>query len=79
MEIYGTDPDFVLGGFHLMKHGDPYTNEEIDLIKETAKILSGYNTVFYTGHCTSKPAFDIMKEIMGEKLYALSSGKVLNI
>ena len=76
-EIFSSDPDYVLGGFHLMKHTSPYTDEEIRLIKETAEILSGYNTIFYTGHCTSQRAFDIMSEIMGDKLHALTSGGVI--
>jgi len=79
VEIYGTDPDYVLGGFHLMKHGDLYTDDEISLIKETAEILAGHNTVFYTGHCTSAPAFDIMSSIMGDQLHALTSGGIIYI
>ena len=34
-------------------------------------------TVFYTGHCTGKIAFDIMKEIMGEGLQKIHSGETL--
>jgi 7,8-dihydropterin-6-yl-methyl-4-(beta-D-ribofuranosyl)aminobenzene 5'-phosphate synthase len=33
------------------------------------------NTFFYSGHCTGIPAFEMMKEIMGDKLIALHSGE----
>jgi hypothetical protein len=39
--------------------------------------LSKLETVFYSGHCTSIPAYDIMKEIMGDKLRALHSGEAV--
>ena len=32
---------------------------------------------FYSRHCTSIPAYDIMKEIMGDKLRALHSGEAV--
>ena len=40
-----------------------------------ARELAKLNTVFYSGHCTGEPAFELMKEIMGEKLIALHSGE----
>lgn len=66
-------PSKVISGFHMMKKG-AYTEEEVRTIKETARELKKKNTVFYTGHCTGQAAFDIMKEIMGEKLVLLHSG-----
>ncbi len=74
-EIFGTDPDYVITGFHMMKKDGEHTEEEKAVILETAKELSKMNTVFYSGHCTGIPAFEMMKEIMGEKLIALHSGK----
>ena len=41
------------------------------LMEELAKM----NTFFYSGHCTGIPAFEMMKEIMGDKLIALHSGE----
>ena len=35
------------------------------------------NTVFYSVHCTDIPAFDMMKNIMGEKLIAMHTGERL--
>ena len=69
----GGEPDMVISGFHFMKDG-AYTPEEIRDIQDTARELARMNTVFYSGHCTSQNAFDLMKDIMGEKLQALHSG-----
>lgn len=72
-EIYGGMPTRVISGFHMMKKTS-YTEEEKRLILETAKELAGYETVFYTGHCTGDEAFALMKPVMGEKLVRLRSG-----
>jgi len=72
-DVYGCAPAAVFSGFHFMKRA-PYTDAEIDDITATARELAAMDTVFYTGHCTSQPAFDLMKPIMGEKLRALHSG-----
>ena len=71
--VYGSYPDRVISGFHLMQKTE-YTKEDIRIIEETAQELSKMDTVFYTGHCTGQAAFDIMKEIMGEKLFPIHSG-----
>ncbi len=75
---YGADPDLVISGFHFMKAG-PYTPEEEETILKTAEELRGMDTLFYTGHCTSLPAFALMKNVMGEKLQALHSGLELPV
>ena len=59
----------------MMKRDGNYTNEEKAVIIQTARELSQMNTVFYSGHCTGTPAFEMMKEIMGDKLIALHSGE----
>ena len=76
-EIFGGDPDFVLSGFHMMKRDGEHTEEEKAVILQTARELAKMNTVFYSGHCTGIPAFELMKEIMGDKLIALHSGEQL--
>ena len=72
-EIYGTVPDAVVSGFHMMKASE-YTPEEIENIEETAKELAGYKTMFYTGHCTGQSAFEIMKPLMPENLRPIHAG-----
>ncbi len=48
---YGSQPDAVISGFHLMKKSG-YTDDEITEIIDTAKRLKEYRTTFYTCHCT---------------------------
>jgi 7,8-dihydropterin-6-yl-methyl-4-(beta-D-ribofuranosyl)aminobenzene 5'-phosphate synthase len=71
---YGTVPDLVVSGFHLMKKTD-YSDSEIDEIKAIAEELKDYPTRFVTCHCTGTTAFDVMKGIMGDKLEYVHSGE----
>ncbi|MCI8615405.1 MBL fold metallo-hydrolase [Parablautia intestinalis] len=72
-EIYGKDPDAVISGFHMRKKSG-YTKEDIEMIKETAGQLKKSSSIFYTGHCTGEHPYQLMKEIMGEKLVYVHSG-----
>ena len=76
-ELFGADPYMVISGFHMMKPAE-YEPSELELIKETARELSGMKTVFYSGHCTGA-AFEHMKKIMGEQLQRLSTGLTISI
>lgn len=78
-EIFGNAPDYVISGFHMMKRDGEYTDDEISVIQQTAKELADMDTVFWSGHCTGEPAFEIMKKIMGNKLNALHSGEDIQI
>ena len=73
-EIFGNAPDYVITGFHMMKKDGEHTDEEKAVIIQTARELSKLDTVFYSGHCTGIPAFELMKAVMGDKLIALHSG-----
>ena len=73
-EIFGSAPDYVVSGFHMMKRDGVYTDDETAAIRRTAQALSRLPTVFYSGHCTGETAFSIMREIMGDQLIALYSG-----
>ncbi len=75
-EIFHSEPDMVISGFHLMKEGE-YTQDEILNIRNIARELAEMDTVFYTGHCTGEEACGIMEEIMGEKLRVLHSGMTI--
>lgn len=68
--LYGCDPRIVVSGFHMVQQ--EYTDADLDEIRQTAMELSKMNTVFYTGHCTGHKAFDVLKDIMGEKLKAIN-------
>lgn len=73
-ELYHSEPDMVISGFHMMKKTE-YDKEEIQNIKDTAVELAGYRSHFCTGHCTGLPAFHILKEIMGEQLTYVHCGE----
>ena len=72
--LFGGEPDYVISGFHMMKRDAEHSEEEKAVIIQTARELSQMKTVFYSGHCTGIPAFELMKEIMCDQLIALHSG-----
>lgn len=72
-EIFGSEPDAVVSGFHMQKKSG-YTQEDLSVIREIGKELQKKNTVFYTGHCTGEIPYQIMRECMGEKLLYVHSG-----
>lgn len=75
-ELYHRDPDIVISGFHMMKATD-HSDAERAVILATARELASMNTIFYTGHCTGRPAYDLMKPIIAAKLRPISSGTVI--
>ncbi len=66
-------PDVLIGGFHFMKIHDRA------FLEEAAKTLLEQPTVYYTGHCTGEAQFAVMKEHMGTRLQALSTGTVAEL
>ena len=75
-EIFHSDPDMVISGFHMMKE-EEYSSEDVLNIQNIAHELVKMNTVFYTGHCTGEEACGMMKEFMGEKLQVIHSGDTI--
>lgn len=62
-------PDVLVGGFHFMKL-DPAGEE----LETAAAMLARYPTTYYTGHCTGEAQFDVLKDVLGERLHRLSGG-----
>lgn len=77
-ELFGGEPDVAISGFHMMKKSG-YSEEDLDMIADTAKELSKVNTVFCTGHCTGTEPFEAMKKIMGGQLRYVHSGDEIRI
>lgn len=71
-EIYTDMPDVVISGFHMVQK--EYSDEDIKNIQNTAEELKQYPSLFFTGHCTGREAFNVMKSIMGEQLGEIHSG-----
>lgn len=72
-ERYGSDPDIAVSGFHLMKK-EPYSETELAEVLNTAQELKTYRTKLVTCHCTGVPAYEAMKEILGEQLSYAHAG-----
>ena len=73
-EKYGSLPDIVVSGFHLMLKREYRENELLE-VRAIAEELSRYQTKFYTCHCTGVPAFEEMKKIMGDQLEYVHCGE----
>ena len=77
-EKYGTLPDVVISGFHLMLKRE-YRENELQEVRSIAEELSNYQSQFYTCHCTGVPAYEEMKKIMGDKLKYVHSGEAITL
>lgn len=72
-ELYGGEPDYVFSGFHMKKRGG-YTVEDVREVIDTASELKRMHTCFYTGHCTGRGPYAVMREIMGSRLHYMHCG-----
>jgi len=70
-------PDVFVGGFHFMKL-DPDT-EDREILRQAAQEMLSHPTVYHTGHCTGTQQYDFLKEIMGERLHSISTGKRVTV
>ncbi len=71
-EVSATFPDkkiyALLGGFHLYKRSD----DDVKALCE--RLLDTGIEHIYTGHCTGERAFNIMKDMLGDKVLQIYSG-----
>ena len=65
---------YIFGGFHLYNPVSKQT-EDRTLIENIANEFKHENVKIYTGHCTGKKAYKILKSIMGDNIEELSTGK----
>ena len=67
-------PDVFVGGFHFkqLSPTDPR-------LKAWGERMAAYDTAFYTGHCTGAEQYAVLKDILGDRLNALSTGAVFEI
>ena len=73
-EKYGSLPDIVISGFHLMLKRE-FREDELREVRSIAEELRTYQAKFFTCHCTGIPAFEEMKRIMGDQLGYVHSGE----
>lgn len=67
-------PDILVGGFHFksLSPQDPR-------LRHWGEILAASGTVFYTGHCTGAPQFEVLRPLLGDRLHAISTGTTLEL
>ena len=69
------------GGFHMMGikgvETCSYSKEEVQAVAKT--LLTSSEADFYSGHCTGFIAFDWLKEVLGDRLAAMASGKTFEV
>lgn len=75
---YGRDPDVVIGGFHLMRRTGE-TSEDLKTAEDIAVELARKATKFYTCHCTGIPSYEVMKNIMGDKIEYIRCGERISV
>ena len=68
------DIKYILGGFHLYNPATKKTEDKV-LIENIANEFKSENVKIYTGHCTGKNAFEILKSVLGDKIEEISTGK----
>ncbi len=71
--LFGSYPDYVVSGFHMMKK-TPYTEADKALAEETAQALKETGAKFFSGHCTGDEAMEILLDVLGEGLTVMHSG-----
>ena len=70
------NPDVFVGGFHFMKQE---VSEKNALLDNASYILSSYQTVYYTCHCTGFEQYKYLKEKMDKKISYISSGEIITL
>lgn len=72
------EPDYLIGGFHFMDiNVDTAVGRK--RLEDAAEELLGYDTKYYTGHCTGMEQYEYMKNIMGNRLEYIYTGKSFEI
>ena len=71
----------VLGGFHLMNPRTKKLSEKEEIVVEIGKKLYEKSNLemVYSGHCTGKEAYTLLKKQMKEKLDYFATGRVIQI
>lgn len=63
----------MIGGFHLFNKSDDYVKAFAQRLEDAGALH------IYTGHCTGQKAFNILKNELGDKVHAFSTGLVFEL
>ncbi|PKM54865.1 MAG: MBL fold hydrolase [Firmicutes bacterium HGW-Firmicutes-5] len=77
-ELTQTYPTHVIGGFHLSKSSSGI-KEEDQVVKAIGDYLIETGVMCYTGHCTGENAFLQLKDILKNRIKALTTGLIISI
>ena len=70
-----------IGGFHMMGLSGAsscgYSKEEVQEV--AGKLLKSSEAKFFSGHCTGTIAFSWLEEVLGERMVALQTGRVIEL
>jgi len=76
--LRGVFPDYAIGGFHLhSRSGDK--DEDPAAVEDIARYLLESGTTFWTCHCTGLRSYELLKNVMHDKINRLSAGDELKI
>lgn len=75
--MHWLEPDVLAGGFHFMKK--ELSSDGNAFLNKASETLLGYNTMYYTCHCTGYLQYMYLKERMGAKLRYLAGGEKVEI
>jgi 7,8-dihydropterin-6-yl-methyl-4-(beta-D-ribofuranosyl)aminobenzene 5'-phosphate synthase len=78
IEMEQRAPDYVLGGFHLYS-SSAEQNESPATIAQIGEYLRRTGSVYFTGHCTGLEPYRRLKDIMGDRLEYLATGRTIEI
>ena len=67
-------PDVFFGGFHFIRM-EPQGRD----LHDAAAQLQQFPTRYFTGHCTGREQYDVLKESLGDRLHYLHTGTVIQI
>ena len=75
-DLVGGELDWVFAGFHLTNPGLGI-DEPRELVEAVGReLLARRKTRYVTGHCTGDGPYDLLKELLGERLSLMAAGSV---
>ena len=70
--------DCVIGGMHLMHAYEEQERRQM-LCSSVAERLRQRNSQYYTCHCTSVEAYEMLHKDMGDQIRYLAAGSIIEI
>lgn len=77
VEIFGKEPNFVIGGFHVNTSKDVVMPD--GEIHSLANALNFFGCKYYTCHCTGYVGYEKLKETLGDKIEYFNLGQTISI